>query len=815
MEVKLERWGRLSESPRRVEETSDGRRSRGPGWRRSGDESYWESLVSAVEVIPQVPRPQSCIGGIGVEGWLQQLETAQGIAPACAKMPPLSDRTVSMPTLQGGAPFRHYPGRGRDRAPHRPVGRNETPPGSEEELLAPPGQWETARFRSAPRAQPVRISTLASVKNGWLPLQKRAAVCDVTCHAPPPKDSTCQDQHNPAITTQNPKCYIKKNGLEHTDAEEKDNSSKQANCMDPRTRRLSGQASPNIIQDSNLASLEGDSPLGRERWKKEWEARRTAFFSDGIQSGDNDGVARAAPRIHSPLHRTVSAPVPSRTAAPPAGVETLPTKPRFSSIMVSAKRIPRSQTSPSSSPTAKLDEAGSSAPPALVNHAGKPDVVRRRVSMIKVTDDGRNRCADETRPGVVTRQFRRSYAEGDEKEDAISRFWEQSRIVPAQPVEGQAGYAGAAPHPRRPRSFSLAEPERGGEKIYRSTLSLYLCSPASSGTAGGGSGAPRRPLSFAGAFRHAEPGLGGPPAPAAKQPSREPPEKANTGCAGDAACSLNTRPPSASQPGTGTSRPNSEPSKQDVGTCLGLGLHPGQSWSQPSAAIKPQESDTHQSAEAILALNAAAIIANIKLQARISKMASLLSEREKKELPETGNETVEDSGSHESCPPDGGVVRRAQGNAGRRGRPRPIHWQEPLSDQQEDNAAPLTVREALELLRPDFISRSQQRVKEVERRALKRRAQQRSTPELESAQGTRRTCRAEPRPFSDNHCKLGDRGIVGKEMVLRSKRANSSLPLIKSNRQEEKKKVTSQTNRLRAAVFKKKLLDQILQRNTD
>ncbi|XP_035257737.1 (E2-independent) E3 ubiquitin-conjugating enzyme FATS isoform X2 [Anguilla anguilla] len=774
------------------------------------------------------------MGGIGVEGWLQQLERAQRAqGPARTKMPPLSDRTVSMPTLNDGTPFRNYRGQalppGWDRPPHKPISQEETPQGSVEDLFLPPGQWKTARFRSSPRPEPVRVSTLASVRNGWLPIQKRAVVCDITRHAPPPKDSTSQDQYNPSNATSIPKCFMKKNGLECTDGKERDTST-QANCLDPRPRRLSGQASPNIIQTSNLASLESDSPLGWERWKKGWEERRTAFFSAGVQPGDHNAV----PQRHSPLHRTASAPVPSCTAAPPAGLETLPTKPRFSSIMATARRIPRSHTSPlSSGGTTESDEAGSSAPPAHenppANHPSEPIVRRRRVSVIKVTDTGRSRHSDETAPGVGPREFRHSYSEGDGKENVLSRFCLQGGTGPARPsacTEGRRGSADAALHPRRPRSCSLAEPEGSGEKIYRSTLSLYLCRPSSGGEAAGDLGRPARPPSFAGAFRHADPGLGGPPDPAAKPPSFGSPEKANIGCARDAACSLNLSPPSVSYHGA-------ESSKQDVGSRRGPGLHPGQSWSQRPAAVRPQAFSptmnsedhgidvglkdlssfgTHQSAEAILALNAASIIASIKLQTRINKMANLLSEQESKKPPEPGNETVENSGSHESSPPAGGVVRRLQGNAGRKARPHPIYWQEPPSDQQEDNAAPLTLREALELLRPDFIKRSQRRLKEVELRAQKRRAQQGSTLELESAQAARRTCSTKPNPLGDDHCKLGDRAIAGKEIVLRSK---SSAPNIKRNRQEEKKKVASQTNRLRAAVFKKKLLDQILRRNMD
>ncbi|KAJ8284751.1 hypothetical protein COCON_G00036010 [Conger conger] len=786
-EVKLEHRERLSEPPRRAEGATAGPPGRAAGWRRSGEEGYWESLMSEVEALPHTPRPQSCIGGIGVEGWLQQLERVQGLPPTHAKMPPLSDRTVSMPTLHGGALVRQYPhqARGRDCAPRKPISRHKAPLGSEEDLFTPPGRWERARFRSFPQVEPVRVSALASVKNGWLPVQKRAVVCDITCQTPSLKDSTCQDQYKLSITTSSPKCYTRKNGFDYTEGEARNKSSTQANCMDPRTRRVSGQASPNITQASNLALPEGESPVGRERWKKGWVERRAAFFTDGIHSGDHT----AMPRRHSPLQRTAGISVCSRSTAPPVGMEILPTKRGFSSITGTAHRAPRSHVTPSSSGTAAKSEENSKIESPPVNRPGEPIVWRRRASAIKATDIGRS----ETGPGKGPREFRHSYTEGDGKDDAFSRFCQRSGGThPAQTSTCTPGSANAAPHPCRPRSCSLADAEVSGEKLYRSSLSLYLCRPSS-----GDPGRPPRPLSFAGAFRHADPGLGGAPLPAVKQPSRATPEKAKTGGGRDAACGVNTRPLSACLPGAGV---NAESSQQDVGTRQRLGLHPGQRWSLESAAVKPQESGSHQSAEAILALNAASIIANIKLQTRINKMASLRSQQESKKVPEPGNEMVEDSGSHESSPPDAGVVRRAPGNAGRKARPRPIHWQEPLSHQQEDSAAPLTLREALQLLRPGFIRRSQRRVREVEQRALKRRAWQ----------GTRRACRTEPNPPSDTHSKLADRAIAGKEKLLRSKSSAADM-----NRQDEKKKVVSQANRLRAAAFKKKLLDQILRRNLD
>ncbi|KAI1886984.1 hypothetical protein AGOR_G00201380 [Albula goreensis] len=860
MEVKSEHRGRLSEPHRRVGMESTRPRGRGPAWRRSGDEGYWESLMSEVEVLPHAQRPQSCIGGIGVEGWLQQLERAQAHPPGGAisthtTIPPLSDRTVSMPTLHGGTtsrgPHRRYPGYAlphrQDHGHHRPSSCYETPQGSEEDLFAPPGQWETARFRCTPQAEPVRVSALASVKNSWLPIQRRAVVCGITYHSPSLEHSTSQDQFNPFITTIIPKKYVKKDGLDHSERKETDRSRAQADCIEPITRRSVGQTTASTVQTSgrgDFASLESDLQLGREWWRKGREERRSAFFSQGIHSGDYyNGVEGAVSHRKTPLHRTVSAPVPSRPMAPPAGAEMPPKKrPGVNSITVTAQRMPQRQTAPLVPNTRSQDDddrcsiTSSSTSPSLenqpANHASQPVVLRRRASAIKVAKMGS--CIEETSSGVKPRQFRYSYTEGEDKENALSRAWLQDRKDPAgcslsgstQPsahTEASVGSQNVAQHLDKSCSVSLVEPAVG-QKIYRSTLSLHLGRPSSGAPAGGHSGRPRRPLSFAGVVGHTNPGLHGLPDAATKQQSHGSPEKANIGCMSNTACNPNMQPSSAGLPGAQTSQPNMESSKQNVGAMEGLGPHTEHSRSQNSSVIKA-ETGAHQSAEAILALNAASIIANIKLQARLNKMTNLISAQESKMAQESAtpqdseNASVKVSGKAERGPPDGGVIRRGQGNTGRKARPRPIHggsiWPDPLSDRQEDIAPPLTLREALELLRPDFISRSQRRVKEVEQRARKREALQRSALEPGSTQGARRRRSAGPNPLSDNHHKPTETAMTGKEPLLRSKRNYCNLPAVQKRREEEKKRAMSQTNRLRAEVFKKKLLDQILQRNLD
>ncbi|XP_034041532.1 Alstrom syndrome protein 1-like [Thalassophryne amazonica] len=138
------------------------------------------------------------------------------------------------------------------------------------------------------------------------------------------------------------------------------------------------------------------------------------------------------------------------------------------------------------------------------------------------------------------------------------------------------------------------------------------------------------------------------------------------------------------------------------------------------------------------------------------------------------------------------------------------------ADSLEGTTRTLSLKEALELLRPDFISRSQERLRRLEQCVKRRKALQDFNPDLVQGlredRGKPKTNCTTPDPISNNLFKPRVRSISGREMQLRSRRIYNKLPEVTKKKEEEKKRAISQTNRLRAEVFKKKLLDQILQR---
>ncbi|KAM9132724.1 (E2-independent) E3 ubiquitin-conjugating enzyme FATS [Pangshura tecta] len=137
----------------------------------------------------------------------------------------------------------------------------------------------------------------------------------------------------------------------------------------------------------------------------------------------------------------------------------------------------------------------------------------------------------------------------------------------------------------------------------------------------------------------------------------------------------------------------------------------------------------------------------------------------------------------------------------------------------------LTLREALEAHKPQFISRSQERLKKLEHMAQLRKTQQNDTPEKQGVLLPRKLSSTSisnkkrqytvPHPLSDNLFKPKERFISEKEMHMRSKRIYNNLPEVKKKEEEKQKRIIIQSNRLRVEVFKKQLLDQLLQRNTE
>ncbi|XP_051475416.1 (E2-independent) E3 ubiquitin-conjugating enzyme FATS isoform X2 [Apus apus] len=152
-------------------------------------------------------------------------------------------------------------------------------------------------------------------------------------------------------------------------------------------------------------------------------------------------------------------------------------------------------------------------------------------------------------------------------------------------------------------------------------------------------------------------------------------------------------------------------------------------------------------------------------------------------------------------------------------------WPETSSQPEQEPPAPWTLREALETLKPEFISRSRERLKRLEQMVQLRKAQQSDGPTSHPGAPGRKLSSTStwskkrqytiPHPLSDNLFKPKERFIPEKEMHMRSKRIYDNLPEVKKKQAEKQKRIIIQSNRLRVEMFKKQLLDQLLQRSTE
>uniref|UniRef100_A0A8C6DTP9 ALMS1 centrosome and basal body associated protein n=1 Tax=Moschus moschiferus TaxID=68415 RepID=A0A8C6DTP9_MOSMO len=128
-----------------------------------------------------------------------------------------------------------------------------------------------------------------------------------------------------------------------------------------------------------------------------------------------------------------------------------------------------------------------------------------------------------------------------------------------------------------------------------------------------------------------------------------------------------------------------------------------------------------------------------------------------------------------------------------------------------------TLQESLQLHRPDFISRSGERIKRLKLIVRERKLQNMLQSEREALFNTVqewRGCRdpmhlLRKRGFLSAQKK---RPIGKKEMIQRSKRIYEQLPEVQKKREEEKRRSEYKSYRLRAQLYKKKVTNQLLGR---
>ncbi|KAG5830890.1 hypothetical protein ANANG_G00297990 [Anguilla anguilla] len=199
----------------------------------------------------------------------------------------------------------------------------------------PLGSWGTARLRCTPGREQARLCELGAVKNGWLPLHKRALLFGVPLRVRSTEDPPHQEKMKAYIAATTPRGYTKKlTGNGHIDGNRVEKCAQSLGI-----RPLESPSHPNTNQTPrcwNASDRDGERNMYEEK-RTRWPPRSGFVQSNGSHA--DGGVAH--PR-GSPLHRTASAPCPedSDPKNPPK------TNSSFSSITITARRVPQPASVP-------------------------------------------------------------------------------------------------------------------------------------------------------------------------------------------------------------------------------------------------------------------------------------------------------------------------------------------------------------------------------------------------------------------------------------------------------------------------------------
>ncbi|XP_019938350.2 (E2-independent) E3 ubiquitin-conjugating enzyme FATS isoform X1 [Paralichthys olivaceus] len=891
-----------------------------PGWRKSGDESCWESLISEGEYLPRVShppctrrRPQSAIEGGQLDGWLEHLQRMQSDplrAPVHDHVPVFNARTTSMATLdreQAGRTWRPRgtPSYSRASSSCGSPSLYESSLGSQESLqtgVFPSserrGSCERVHIMQAPRKEQAQLSYVAPVKIGWLPIQRRVMMVADACQ----NQVKLKQAITPTFQKNRTSSKVQDGEVEGTHA--------SPSALGVRTSQLTADRGSPVIKQvpekQSCPANEGSRPLGWQALRRGWNTVRASAFpgcsrSIELPSGTSSDPNGKSPPMkttsvqtlkYAPLHRTTStepcrpqtltqgtnsaetykphtsshktnSAQPIRATAPllrsnsslqPTHIQTssavttlIPqNKAGFSSITISSRKVSRSASLPSSSrsslsgsppPTLQSMDPNSShftvqrkativkvteqrvisSPVPSIKSAGTPPasqgldtvVQRRKATIIKVTEHRESYSPAKVGSGARRPEYRHSYTEGAYK-DSNTRDQGNHSQHTAGPsyhhVESTKNpNPSVAPYP------ATSDLEKNGGTLHRSTLSLFVSSPpaiasptpseVSPKAVRQRSGRPHRPLScYGNVFGHTE--------PSRENVTRQPARKWSFGLPQE----TDTSPVNPSSPFISPGM-----AAREAGQLVAHTLTPNRSKEERMAApeaaakraspcltlIQAPDPSSHQSPEEVLALNAAAVIANIKLQRQLSKKKTPNGNPAKDSTPSPLGNTVVTETSMKTHPDRNPVQRHNTQHAAF----------VPLSVDHETSRKTVSLQEALQRSRPDFIRRSQGRQQELERRTQERKKWVVSVNGRSSvATRQRRAHSVQSTSVKDNPVKPRDRVITGRETHLGSKRRFAE---VKRKKDEEKNREVCLTNRQRVELFKKKLLDQILQRNSN
>ncbi|XP_077407322.1 (E2-independent) E3 ubiquitin-conjugating enzyme FATS [Vanacampus margaritifer] len=712
------------------------------GWRRSGDEFHWETQSSKGESSSHVPRraarPRSAVEGGQLDAWLRQLRRMQEDGDGDAS--DRDRRPYRTPSFSGVSSPRSNATGSRESLQSEffvPVGRS--------------GSLERVRISQTPKREQSQVSCVAPVKSGWLPVQRRVMKAEDSQgqrHMVSPH-SAVQVKLKQAITP----TFLKSRGTVslHQDG--------QAERSQRRTWKTPDRLSPVIKQVQSKQSCTANERPGI------WKALRRGWNSNRLSGTRGSQPATEIPSDpHQEFVRRTRVEEPPRSTFTPD----------------SNREATRVEEAPSRSPPAPSEVSDpsrrtSGAPPVAPcrRHSLQPShiqttsaattlIPRTKVGFSSITISSRkvNRSAsltasDRPRGGCTADPWPDEHM--DPRKATIVKVTEQRTTVSSAPLV----------LPRKAAIIKVTE-----HKERYSPGILCRNSVAVDGKENGTWKHPERSACVEAETTTASPIQNGESAAAAENSGQEPKRptvrKWSLGL------------PQESLPQT--------PRKDHQGAFAAR-------WSSTPCLTLIQTPDPHQSPEEVLALNAAAIIANIKLQRQLSMKKP--SEGESAAAsPPPGNSAAAAAGT------DGGQCTDARGH-----RDEPRADNAPPTPDLQKSRHTVSLQEALRRSRPRFIARSQERVQKMARRAKERKERSRAGGPQTLATRRQRAAQQQTHSSNDHLFKYSERA--------KDLKSNRTLTDVKRKKEEEKKKEACLTNRQRVELFKKKLLDQILHRSSN
>ncbi|XP_077594633.1 (E2-independent) E3 ubiquitin-conjugating enzyme FATS [Stigmatopora nigra] len=258
------------------------------GWRRSGDESHWETQSSKGESFLSVnwraPRPRSAIEGRQLDGWLGQLHRMQGDshqAPIFCDQEPSNRRPYRTPSFSGVSSS-------CGSMKGSLTGSRES---LQSEFIAQRrGSLERVHISQTPKKEQSQRSYVVPVKTGWLPIQRVMKVEDSQGHRQivSPHSAAQVKLKQPITPT-----FLKSRGSVSLYKDD------QAEKSQRKTWQTPDRSSPVIKQ---VADNETQKPGIWQAIRRGWNINRLS----GTRSSQRSTVIPSEPRLEVPANRKVS-----------------------------------------------------------------------------------------------------------------------------------------------------------------------------------------------------------------------------------------------------------------------------------------------------------------------------------------------------------------------------------------------------------------------------------------------------------------------------------------------------------------------------